>query len=80
MIIGAFESAARDPRLGAIGVLLFAHGGAMNRVARDATAYVHRDALFAIRYTAFWSVTAPADVAGAHLAWVRSTHAATTWA
>jgi FAD/FMN-containing dehydrogenase len=75
-IIGAFESATRDPRLGAIGSLLFAHGGAMNRVARDATAYIHRDARFSIRYTAFWSVTAPADVAEAHLDWVRSTHTA----
>jgi hypothetical protein len=74
-IIGAFESAALDPRLGAIGSLLFAHGGAINRVGADATAFAHRSALFSIRFTAFWSVTAPADVAEAHLDWVRDTHA-----
>jgi FAD/FMN-containing dehydrogenase len=74
-LVGAVEAAARDPRLAGTGVLLFAHGGAINRVARDATAFVHRDALFSIRYTAFWNPTAPGD-AVANLAWVRQTHAA----
>lgn len=76
VIIGALEAAVRDPRLGAFGILLFAHGGVINRVDRDATAFVHRSALFAIRYTAFWSVTAPSEIAAAHLAWVQDTHAA----
>jgi FAD/FMN-containing dehydrogenase len=76
VIVEALESAARDPRLGAIGILMFAHGGAINRVDADATAFAHRSALFSIRYTAFWSTTAPADVAAAHLGWVRDTHAA----
>lgn len=76
VITGALESADGDPRLGAVGILMFAHGGAINRVDADATAYAHRSALFAIRYTAFWSVSAPADVAAAHLSWVRDTHAA----
>jgi hypothetical protein len=76
VIIGAFESAARDPRLGAVGSLLFAHGGEVNRVDAGATAYAHRSALFSIRFTAFWSATAPAGVADAHLGWVRDTHAA----
>ena len=72
VIIAAFESAARDPRLGAVGVLLFAHGGAINRVDRDATAYAHRSALFSIRYTAFWTLDASADTAAANLGWVRT--------
>jgi FAD/FMN-containing dehydrogenase len=76
VIIGAFEAATRDPRLTAIGILLFAHGGAINRVDRDATAFAHRSALFAIRYTAFWSVDAPDDTVAANLGWVRDTHAA----
>jgi hypothetical protein len=76
VIIRALESAARDPRLGAVGSLIFAHGGAINRIDADGTAYAHRSALFAIRYTAFWSVTASDDVAAADLGWVRNTHAA----
>jgi FAD/FMN-containing dehydrogenase len=76
VIIGALESAAGDPRLGAVGILLYAHGGAINRVNADATAYAYRSALFSIRFTAFWSASAPADVADAHLGWIRDTHAA----
>jgi FAD/FMN-containing dehydrogenase len=76
VIIGALESAARDPRLGTVGILMFAHGGAINRVAVDATAFAHRSALFSIRYTAIWSVAAPEDVIAANLGWVRNTQAA----
>ena len=75
-IAGALESAARDSRLGAVGILLFAHGGAINRVPRDATAFFHRSALFSIRYTAFWSTAAPAGTAAANLRWVGEVHAA----
>jgi FAD/FMN-containing dehydrogenase len=74
VIVGAVETAARDPRLASTGVLLFAHGGAINRLGRDATAFVHRNALFSIRYTAFWD--APAGTTAANRAWVRRTHAA----
>jgi FAD/FMN-containing dehydrogenase len=74
VIVGAVEAAARDRRLASTEVALFAHGGAINRVGRDATAFVHRNALFSIRYTAFWD--APAGTTAANRAWLRSTHAA----
>jgi FAD/FMN-containing dehydrogenase len=74
VIVGAVDAATRNPRLASAGVVFFAHGGAINRVALGATAFVHRSALFSIRYTAFWD--APAGTTAANRAWVRSTHAA----
>ena len=38
-----------------------AYGGAINRVAKDSTAFVHRDQLFSIQYVAGSSSAADAD-------------------
>jgi FAD/FMN-containing dehydrogenase len=57
---------------GAGGIAFDALGGAVNRVAPGATAYVHRNALFQAQYTTTWPVgSAAAGVARQH-AWQRS--------
>jgi len=54
------------------GIALDALGGAINRVAPGATAFVHRDALFDAQYTTTWPVgSASAEVARQH-AWQQS--------
>jgi FAD/FMN-containing dehydrogenase len=57
---------------GSGGIAFDALGGAVNRVAAGATAFVHRDALFQAQYTTGWTVgSAAAGVARQH-AWQRA--------
>jgi FAD/FMN-containing dehydrogenase len=70
----AVETAAADPRLRSAQILVSAQGGAIDRVGRDATAYVHRDALFFVRYAAFWDASAGAGTTSANRAWVRAVY------
>ena len=50
--------------------MLFGFGGAVGRVPRTATAYVHRDALYSLELLGLWTSSAP-TVETANLAWIR---------
>ncbi|MEA2364517.1 MAG: hypothetical protein QOI32_29 [Thermoleophilaceae bacterium] len=52
-LIDWIERRQRTPSLGSGAFLLDAYGGALNRPAPDATAFVHRDMLFSLQYLAY---------------------------
>ena len=54
------------------GIAFDALGGAVNRVAPSATAFVHRNALFGAQYTTDWDYGAAAAGVERQHAWLRS--------
>jgi FAD/FMN-containing dehydrogenase len=54
IMIDAVARRQRNPSLGSGALLLDAYGGALNRPAADATAFVHRDMLFSLQYLAYF--------------------------
>lgn len=73
MLIGAVENRESSPVLAGGGIVLDASGGAINDVATDATAFVHRDALASIQYSASWGTGASASVVEANEQWLQDT-------
>jgi FAD/FMN-containing dehydrogenase len=53
-----------------------ASGGAINRVAADATAFVHRDDLFHSQFLAYWTESDPSHVVDRNLDWIAGFHEA----
>ena len=53
------------------GIVLDSAGGAINEVAPDATAFVHRNTLASIQYSAGWGTGAPASTIAANKAWLQ---------
>jgi FAD/FMN-containing dehydrogenase len=69
-LIGQIEArAAGGPGSGI--VLLDSSGGAINRIRKGATAFVHRDGLFSLQYLAYWDASAGPAVAAANLSFLR---------
>lgn len=69
-MVGAVEHlAALAPTLGG-GLAFDSYGGAINRVAKDATAFVHRDKLACIQATYSWSAYTPASVISDGQTWL----------
>jgi FAD/FMN-containing dehydrogenase len=54
-------------------LVLASYGGAVNRVPKAATAFVHRDSLYSIQYLAYW--TSPAQESASRK-WLQDFHAA----
>ena len=67
-MIRRIEAHQADGRLGRGSILLDSYGGAINRVPKAATAFVHRDALFSMQYLAYWNRGRPAEP---NLGWMR---------
>jgi FAD/FMN-containing dehydrogenase len=70
-VVDAIDARLHDPALQTGGgVLIDAYGGALNRPAQDATAFVHRDQLFLAQYFTTWSTSTAKSTVNATLKWL----------
>ena len=72
-MLAAVEQRQASPVLSGGGFVLDAAGGAINRVAPDATAYVHRRSLATLQYVANWGDPSSSTVAAANRRWIGAT-------
>ena len=73
VLVSAVAQCQASSILGVNGIGLDAFGGAINRVPSEATAFVHRNALFSAQYSANWNASDPASVAAANQTWLANT-------
>lgn len=72
LLVKAITDCQTSPTLGEGGIGIDAFGGAINRVSPDATAFVHRNALFSIQYAATWNANDPASIVAENHTWLTS--------
>jgi FAD/FMN-containing dehydrogenase len=72
-VLSAVERRQTSPTLSGGGIAFDAAGGAINSIAPDATAFVHRNQLASLQYSGNWPSGAPASLVAANRAWLEST-------
>jgi hypothetical protein len=72
-LLNAIERRQSSSTLGDGGIGIDAYGGAINRVAADATAFVHRNVLFSAQYSGSWKAGDSAAVVAANRSWLNDT-------
>ena len=72
-LVNAITARHAASNLGNGGIGMDAYGGAINRVASDATAFAHRNALFSAQYSASWNANDSAAVVAANRSWLSDT-------
>lgn len=72
-LVNAITKRHATSNLGNGGIGMDAYGGAINRVASDATAFAHRNALFSAQYSASWNASDSASVVAANRSWLNDT-------
>lgn len=72
ILVNAINARQASSLLANGGIGMDSYGGAINRVAADATAFVHRNSLFSIQYTASWNAGDPNTTVQANAAWLNS--------
>lgn len=73
-----FDTRWKDPlipRNETAQVIFDGYGGAISQVAPDATAFVHRNALYSAQFISWWKSTTPPATVDRHLAWIRGFYA-----
>lgn len=76
VVVREVERRQRMHGLAEGGIAFDALGGVVGRVTPDATAFVHRNALYLAQYTATWGGDDPASVVERNLDWLRAFHKA----